>query len=133
MIVASVPDGVRRYVIGYRGSLGLRDIRKVVRFVCVLCWEFAAEGHWSDDAAIEAGDRLRYRRTHILSRVLAPYGLGVSYPGSGPLVLIADRKGRTEVAASLPAVWETVDRLLSRQIDVLDQSLLEELASGDGS
>jgi hypothetical protein len=99
--------------------------------MCVLCYEFADEGHWSDGAVSEFPDRLRYRRTHILSRVLAPYGLSVSYPGSGPHVLIADRKGRAEVAASLPAIWQTVDGLSSRQIDVLDHSLLEALATGD--
>ncbi|MCW2598913.1 MAG: hypothetical protein JWM02_742 [Frankiales bacterium] len=102
--------------------------------MCVLCYELAEESHWadviSDDS--DANDlpvRARHRRKRILAAVLSPYGLEVSDPGSGRYVVIADRKGASEVAAGLPAVWQAAQRLSSRRPDVLDPVLLEVLAS----
>ena len=52
--------------------------------MCVLCYELAPEDHWSDGVPDADPDkvpgRARYRRTRILSAVLAPYGLTVSDP-----------------------------------------------------
>lgn len=99
--------------------------------MCVLCYELAPEDHWSDgipdDAPVDAPARSRYRRTRIVSAVLAPYGLTVSDPGTGPYRTIADRKGAAEVAAGLPAVWQAADRLSPRPVDVLDPTLLAAL------
>jgi hypothetical protein len=99
--------------------------------VCVLCYELAPEDHWSDGAGgAEAGEvrRARHRRTRLLAAVLAPYGLTVSDPGTGPHRLVADRKGAAEVAAGLPAVWRAADRLSPRPVDVLDPAVLDALA-----
>jgi hypothetical protein len=102
--------------------------------VCVLCYELAPEDHWSDNGTMgepkAPPHRSRHRRTRILSAVLAPYGLTVSDPGSGPHRLISDRKGASEIAAALPAVWQAADRLGSRPVDVLDPGLLDALAEG---
>jgi hypothetical protein len=102
--------------------------------MCVLCYELAPEDHWSDGVSDgEAKDlpgRARYRRTRLLSAVLAPYGLTVSDPGSGPHCVVADRKGASVVAAGLAAVWRAADELSSRQVDVLDPALLAALAPG---
>lgn len=100
--------------------------------MCVLCMEFAGEDHWSD-AVPAAGDqgerrtRARYRRVRLLADVLAPYGLTVSDGGTGRHVVISDRKGASEVAADLPAVWQAGQRLSPRRIDALDPALLEAL------
>jgi hypothetical protein len=99
--------------------------------VCVLCYELAPEDHWSDGAG--GGDqwevrRARHRRTRLLAAVLAPYGLTVSDPGTGPHRLVADRKGAAEVVAGLPAVWRAADRLSPRPVDVLDPAVLDALA-----
>jgi len=102
--------------------------------MCVLCYELAADEHWSDGVAMDGAEQLpgrpRFRRTRLLSAVLGPYGLTVSDPGSGPYCTIADRKGSTEVAAGLPAVWQAADRLSPRPIDVLDPFMLSVLAAG---
>ncbi|MEN3270858.1 hypothetical protein [Pseudonocardia sp.] len=102
--------------------------------MCVLCYELAPEDHWSDNAVMgeptASPHRSRHRRTRILSAVLAPYGLTVSDPGSGPHRVISDRKGASEIAAALPAVWQAADRLGSRPVDVLDPVLLDALAEG---
>jgi hypothetical protein len=102
--------------------------------MCILCYEFAADDHWSDWASDtelnEPPGRARFRRVHILSQVLAPCGLTVYDPGSGPHLVIADHKGAAEVAAGLPAVWQAAARLSPRQVDVLDPALLEKLRAG---
>jgi hypothetical protein len=102
--------------------------------MCVLCYELAPEDHWTDGVSdaetTDVPGRPRYRRTRILSAVLAPYGLIVTDPGNGPHCVIADRKGSAEVVAGLPAVWQAAERLSSREIDVLDPDLLAALAPG---
>jgi hypothetical protein len=106
--------------------------------MCVLCYELAGEGHWTDAAAPasatgEPAARGRYRRTRILNAVLAPAGLTVRTPGPGRSVVVANRKGASEVAVGLGAVWEAADRLGSRRVDLLDPALLDALGSGRAS
>ena len=100
--------------------------------MCVLCYELAPEEHWADasrDGAPGATARAaRHRRTRLIATVLAPYGLTVSDPGTGPHRVIANRKGAGEVAAGLPATWEAADRLSPRPVDVLDPALLDAVA-----
>ncbi|MEV1175877.1 hypothetical protein [Nonomuraea sp. NPDC049784] len=95
-----------------------------------MCYELVPDDHWSDGVSDAVPGRSLYRRTRILSAVLAPYGLTVSDPGTGPHCVIANRKGAAEVAAGLPAVWQVAQNLSSRRIDVLDPVLLEALAPG---
>jgi hypothetical protein len=100
--------------------------------MCVLCYELAPEEHWSDGISSTeevpgSRQRARFRRARLLTTVLAPYGLIVSDPGSGPHCTIADRKGASEVVVGLPAVWQAADRLSPRPVDVLDPTLLEAL------
>jgi hypothetical protein len=102
--------------------------------VCVLCYELALENHWSDQRPADEPTPIRsvarHRRTRLLAAVLAPYGLTVSDPGTGPHRIIADRKGAAEIAAALPAIWQAADRLSSRTVDVLDPALLDTLVAG---
>lgn len=101
--------------------------------MCVLCYEFADEGHWADAVVPEAtapdelGGRARYRRRRILAEVLRPYGLTVSDPGAGRHVVVSNRKGASEVVAGLPAIWQAAQRLSGRRVDVLDPALLDAL------
>lgn len=102
--------------------------------MCVLCYELAPEDHWADAASAgqltSAARSARHRRTHLLAALLAPYGLTVSDPGTGPHRVIGNRKGAEEIAAGLPAIWQAADRLSARPIDVLDPALLHALARG---
>lgn len=105
--------------------------------MCVLCYEFAEDGHWTDMLASGEGEAVqqpsggRYRRLAILNAVVEPYGLSVSDPGYGRHVVVSDRKGASEVASGLGALWVTAQRMAPRRIDVLDEALLAVLASRD--
>lgn len=99
--------------------------------MCVLCYELAPEDHWADGGPTGDGGAAgsgRHRRTRLLAAVLAPYGLTISDPGTGPHRVVADRKGAAETAAGLPAIWQAADRLAGRPVDVLDPDLLDALA-----
>jgi hypothetical protein len=103
--------------------------------MCVLCDELADQVHWAD--AVGSGGEAsapprhdRHRRLRVLAAILTPYGLTVSDPGVGRHLVISDRKGASEVAAGLPAVWQAAQRLSPRRIDVLDPHLLDALAGG---
>jgi hypothetical protein len=100
--------------------------------VCLLCYQLAPEDDWADaagaDQRVGAARAARHRRRRLVAAVLAPYGLTVSDPGTGPYWVIADRKGASEVAAGLPATWQVADRLAPRPVDVLDPVLLDALA-----
>jgi hypothetical protein len=105
--------------------------------MCVLCYEFAGEDHWAD--AVTGGEaedlplRARYRRLRIVAAVLSSYGLTVSDPGVGRYVVISDRKGASEMATTLPSVWQAAQRLSGRRIDALDEALLDALAGKAGA
>ena len=101
--------------------------------MCVLCYDLVSEDHWSDALSERSSDvvpgRSRYRRAHLLSAVLASYGLTVSDPGNGRYCVVADRKGASELAVGLPQVWTAAQKMTSRRIDVLDPVLLEAIAA----
>jgi hypothetical protein len=104
--------------------------------MCVLWYELAPEDHWADATPgaepSGAARSARHRRRRLLAAVLAPYGLTVSDPGTGPHWVIGNHKGAAEVAAGLPAIWQAADRLSSRPVDVLDPTLLDALGRGGG-
>ena len=93
--------------------------------MCLICYEFAPEAHWSDalapGAVAEAQPRrVRHRRLSAVKSVLGPYGLTVSDPGAGRHLVVSDRKGTSVVASDLPALWRAAQSLSPRAIDVLD-------------
>ena len=97
--------------------------------MCLICYEFAADSHWSDALALDAGSgsrqlRVRHRRLRAVKALLAPYGLTVSDPGVGRHLVVSDRKGASKMAADLPALWRAAQSLSPRAIDVLDPALL---------
>jgi hypothetical protein len=98
--------------------------------MCVLCYELADEGHWSDvvlsgGEAAEPAARGRYRRASILTELLSPVGVKVRTPGPGRAVVVSNSTGASVVAAGLPAVWEAADKLGVRPIDLLDPEMLD--------
>lgn len=89
--------------------------------MCALCGALRNE-HWADAGGSR---RSRVLRVALLERVLAPFGLTVR-EWAGQLVL-ADRKGRTEVVEDLAGLWAAAERLTGSPVDPLDPRLLEAL------
>jgi hypothetical protein len=89
--------------------------------MCALCGALRNE-HWADTGS---GRRSRVLRVALLDRVLAPFGLTVR-EWAGQLVL-ADRKGRTEVVEDLTGLWVAAERLTGSPLDPLDPRLIEAL------
>jgi hypothetical protein len=115
--------------------------------MCVLCWQFLTEDHWTDwrfdhgetAATGTAGSdrerarrRDRYHRTRVLNRILGLYGLRLDDWHSRSYVL-SDRKGKTVLVQDLGALWPAAQQLTGRCLDALDPWLLERLEQPDGA
>jgi hypothetical protein len=109
--------------------------------MCVLCWQFVTEEHWTD-RRVDEGDsatmgsagsdrerarrRARHHRTRVLNHILNFYGLQLDDWQSRSYVL-SDRKGKTVLVSDLGALWPAVQQLLGQCPDPLDPWLLERL------
>jgi hypothetical protein len=84
--------------------------------MCVLCWQFLTESHWTDrrfednDSTIatagsdheRARRRDRHHRTQVLNQILTHYGLRLDDWHSRSY-LLSDRKGKTAIVQDLGA------------------------------
>ena len=110
--------------------------------MCVLCWQFLNETHWTeqsfangqDNAVATAGSdqaqarrRDWHRRTQVLNDVLGSYGLSLDNWQSRHYIL-SDRKGNTVLVENLGALWPAAQQLLGRPLDPLDPFFLQTLA-----
>ena len=115
--------------------------------MCVLCWQFLAESHWTEQrfdhgetaATGTAGSdrersrrRHRYHRTQVLNRILSHYGLRLDDWQSRSYVL-SDRKGKTVLVQDLGALWPAAQQLAGRCLDPLEPWLLEGLEQHGGT
>jgi len=115
--------------------------------MCVLCWQFLTEDHWTDRQFDDgesttigtagsdrerARRRARHHRTRVLNRILIHYGLRLDDWQSRSYVL-SDRKGRTVIVQDLGALWPAAQQLAGRCLDPLDPTLLEVLATHGGA
>ena len=109
--------------------------------MCVLCWQFLSEGHWTEQqfdgqdtaAMVTAGNarerarrRDRYHRTRMLNQILSHYGLRLDDWQSRSYVL-SDRKGSTVIVRDLGDLWPAAQQLARRRLDPLDPQLLATL------
>jgi hypothetical protein len=109
--------------------------------MCVLCWQFLTESHWTDrqfegndSSTATAGSdherarrRDRQHRTQVLNQLLAHYGLRLDDWHSRSY-LLSDRKGKTAIVQDLGALWPTAQQLTGRLLDPLDPGLLAQLS-----
>jgi len=113
--------------------------------MCVLCWQFFGEGHWTeqvfeaeDNAATgtagstreHARRRDRYQRTRILNQILRHYGLRLDDWHSRSYVL-SDRKGSTVLVRDLGEIWPAAQQLARRRLDPLEPQFLAALGQPD--
>ena len=108
--------------------------------MCVLCWQFLTESHWTDQQFVDgdaptatAGSdrerqrrRARQHRTQVLNQILSHYGLRLDDWHSRSYVL-SDRKGKTVMVQDLGALWPAAQELVGRPLDPLDPWLLAAL------
>jgi hypothetical protein len=109
--------------------------------MCVLCWQFLTEEHWTDrsvddEASAATGTagsdrertrrRARHHRTGLLNRLLGHYGLRLDDWQSRSYML-SDRKGKTVLVQDLGALWPAAQQLAGRCLDPLDPWLLDML------
>lgn len=106
--------------------------------MCVLCWQFLTEDHWSEkhfhigEDAAAGGDREHIRRrdwrhrTQVLNHILGAYGLRLEDWQSRSYVL-SDRKGSTIIVQDLGGLWPAAEQLVGRPLDPLDPQLISTL------
>ncbi len=108
--------------------------------MCVLCWQFVSEGHWTeqqlndeDSTTGTAGSerertrrRQRYHRTQVLNRILNHYGLRLD-DWHNRSYMLSDRKGTTLLVQDLGALWPAAQQLAGRCLDPLDPCFLAAL------
>lgn len=89
--------------------------------MCSACGFPTKPGHWTDAGALTAGDKLRlkYRRTKVLNKILASYGLAAHYDGLTPGIQLRSVGGRTEILPDLEAVWNEAERQNGAVLDPL--------------
>src|SRR5262245_9062759 len=109
--------------------------------MCVLCWQFLTESHWTDrrfedtnSTTATAGSdderarrRDRYHRIQVLNQILAHYGLRLDDWHSRSY-LLSDRKGKTAIVQDLGALWPPAQHPAGRHTDPLDPDALPRLS-----
>ena len=85
------------------------------------------------DAVGDAPRRHRERRARVrlLNRIVRHYGVRIA-DFAGTAFVVSNRTGRTELAASVSALWSAVERLSGDRCDPLDPGLLAAIARDDG-
>lgn len=101
--------------------------------MCGLCGVFLTEDSWSDATVTStaAGGRTRrHERLHrvaLANRVLKLMRASVA-DWNGVSYVVSSPTGQSEVVESIAAVWPAAERMCKRQIDPLDQSVIEAIA-----
>ena len=68
----------------------------------------------------------RHRRVRLLNQVLRQYGLGVE-DFAGTALVLRNRTGRSEIVASVAALWPAAERLSGKPCDPFEPALLATL------
>lgn len=102
--------------------------------MCILCGEFMGSFHWSDLNLKEKttsiiGEnskeykRQRLKRVDLLNKILSFYALSVE-DWQGARFILRDKKGQSELVNDLGDLWIKANKLSTKPIDILDESLL---------
>jgi hypothetical protein len=95
--------------------------------MCGLCGLLGEDVHWSDPLGDELPRRReRLRRIAAINKVVAPFRLKVD-DFQGVSYLLLGATGKQALASGLDQVWQQAEQLIGRQLDPLDERLLEHL------
>lgn len=110
--------------------------------MCLLCSQLWIEVHWSDAVsaptdersgivalekhATQRGERLRDRavRARLFNLVLASWGLSLQ-DWEGSSFILRGATGRSAVVSDLAQVWQEIERMTGRPLDLLEPDLLQ--------
>lgn len=104
--------------------------------MCGFCAVFSGVPHWTETAS-DAGDRdsdtgghawrlARQRRLAVVNAVLTHFGCRVE-DWMGGQFMVRSQRGRTEMVAQLPQVWQVVENIAQRRLDPLDPAFMAAL------
>lgn len=90
--------------------------------MCSACGFPAAPGHWTEAGAATPHDRLRerFRRVHVLQKVLSGTGVTAHDGGMVPGLQVMSLSGAQTIVPDLDAFWAEVERLRGKPFDPLD-------------
>jgi hypothetical protein len=102
--------------------------------MCALCGVLGGKEHWTAPVKregvyvreTEPADRRRERRLRIAEAnlILGLFGLSIADSRADSYIL-RSRTGKSEVVASLAALWPTAEALAGRPLDPLDPNILD--------
>jgi hypothetical protein len=96
--------------------------------MCVLCGALGGKPGWGEQSGLSAR-REKVLREQVVARVLKHYGLELK-PWAGKGYLLGRCAGPTQLAQSLSALWEVVERTSGISCDPLAPDLLSSLQAG---
>ena len=111
--------------------------------MCVLCGEMISSFHWSDLSFGEQGanlsalqdqrDRMRARlkRVKILNEILSFYRLNIK-EWQGSKFILSDLVGKSVIVNDLGDLWQKVQELSKKEIDLLDDNFIKFMQDKNG-
>ena len=111
--------------------------------MCVLCGEMISSFHWSHLSFDEQGanlsalqdqrDRMRARlkRVKILNEILSFYRLNIK-EWQGSKFILSDLVGKSVIVNDLGDLWQKVQELSKKEIDLLDDNFIKFMQDKNG-
>lgn len=95
--------------------------------MCGLCGLIGEEAEWSDGLHSSLPKRRnRLRRILFINHVIKPYRLNIT-DFQGVNYLVETLTGKQGIANGLNNLWDEIEKLTGREIDVLDPLILNHL------
>ena len=104
--------------------------------MCGLCGVLGGKGHWTDSSAnpetfAERAEthtirRERLERTALVGRVLKYYGLGLK-EWAGSSYMLRGSTGKTALVDNMSQMWAEAEKMATRDLDPLDEGLIDYL------
>lgn len=96
--------------------------------MCGLCGLISEQTDWTDSLSNDSIPRRqeRYQRLKLINRLTAPYRVQVS-DVQGVNYLVQTMTGKQAIANGLAELWQQVETLAGKGIDVLDDDYLSKL------
>lgn len=104
--------------------------------MCILCGELISSFHWSDvnfkeektfvivSENAKERKRARLKRVKLLNEILCFYGLKID-DWQGSKFILSDNKGQSVIVNDLGDLWQKANELAKKDLDALDEALLE--------